>query len=211
MPKLFVDEAPPIDYYATNLLTLIKDVENQYAAILNCAELDFARRVYSLDVDSLRLYARLVSRTRPLLRLTKLRYTEVRSRSDAIAELLSVGLVEWCPAAKLNDLLDGWSMEELRNLFPEIKPIKPKGDYVNQVIDHFEFDSVVERLHDHDPWVVLNFAELLVLYQLLFFGDPYQDLSTFVLNDLGRSRFETYQLQAKRRLFVDRPILDAYL
>ena len=211
MPKLFVDEAPPIDYYATNLLTLIKDVENQYVAILNCAELDFARRVYSLDADSVRLYARLVSRTRPLLRLTKLRYTEVRSRSDAMAELVAVGLVHWCPATDLNDLLDGWSMVELLHLFPEIKPIKPKSDYVHQVIDHFEFDSVVTRLQEHDPWVVLNFAELLVLYQLLFFGDPYQGLSTFVLHDLGRLRFEKYQLPAKRRLFADRFALDSYL
>ena len=119
--------------------------------------------------------------------------------------------MDWCPGAELNDLLTGWSVAELHCLFPEIKPVKPKNEHVKRIIHYHQHDSIVERLQKHDPWVVLTSAEYLAVYRLLFFGDPHQDLSTFVLRDLGISRFEEYALPAKRRLFTDRRTLDAYL
>ncbi len=211
LPKLFLNEAPPRDYYATNLLALITDVEDQYTSILSQGEIDFGRRVRHLGADSRRLYARIVSRKGPFLRVKKLNYAEVEACADAISELCSVELLDWCPDAELNDLLTGLSVAELHSLFPEIKPIRPKNEYVKRIIHHHQLDTVVERLQEHDPWVALNSAEYLAVYRLLFFGDPHQDLSTFVLRDLGIVRFEEYALSAKRRLFTDRRILDAYL
>ena len=79
LPKLFLNEAPPRDYYATNLLALITDVEDQYAYILSQGEIDFGRRVRHLGADSRRLYARIVSRKGPFLRVKKLNYAEVEA------------------------------------------------------------------------------------------------------------------------------------
>ncbi|MEC8868066.1 MAG: hypothetical protein VYC86_04550, partial [Pseudomonadota bacterium] len=105
----------------------------------------------------------------------------------------------------------GWSVAELRCLFPEITLTKPKNGYITRIVDNQAADTIVDRLQGHDPWVALNLVESLTVYRLLFFGDPYRDLSTFVLRDLGVYRFESYELPAKRRLFGDRPMLDAYL
>ncbi len=105
----------------------------------------------------------------------------------------------------------GWSVAELRCLFPEITLAKPKNGYITRIVDNQAADTIVDRLQGHDPWVALNLVESLTVYRLLFFGDPYRDLSTFVLRDLGVYRFESYELPAKRRLFGDRPMLDAYL
>jgi len=95
--------------------------------------------------------------------------------TDAISELCSVELVDWCPHAELNDLLTCWSVAELHCLFPEVKPIRPKNDYVKRIIHLHQLDTVVERLQEHDPWVALNSAEYLAVYRLLFFGDPHQE------------------------------------
>ncbi len=122
-----------------------------------------------------------------------------------------MGLVDWCPSAKLNDVLAGWSVAELDCLFPDITTTKPKSVYLTRIVNNLPPDTIVERLRRHDSWVALNLVESLAVYRLLFFGDPYRDLSTFVLRDLGVYRFEAYELPAKRRLFADRRNLDAYL
>ena len=211
LPKLVRNGTPPCDYYANNLLALITDVENQYASILSQAELDFGRRVRDLGVDSRRLYARIVSRGGPYLRTKKLKYAEVASCADALSQLCSFELVDWCPSAEWDQLLSRWSVAELRCLFPDITPTRPKNDYVTRIVEHYNVDTIVETLQVHDPWVAPNFTDHLALYRLLFFGDPHQDLSTFVLRDLGVFRFEAYELPEKRRLFVNRRSLDTYL
>ncbi len=47
--------------------------------------------------------------------------------------------------------------------------------------------------------------------QTLFFGETRADLSTFVLEDLGVRRFETYALDPRQRQFRDRYELDDFL
>src|SRR4030095_7180015 len=53
--------------------------------------------------------------------------------------------------------------------------------------------------------------DIVATMQILFFGDFYTDLSTFVLEDLGMLRFENYQLDARHRQFGERAELDDFL
>ena len=47
-------------------------------------------------------------------------------------------------------------------------------------------------------------AEIVVRLKFLFFGNLYQDLTEFVLQDLGLTRFECYPLTRENRLFSSR-------
>ncbi len=53
--------------------------------------------------------------------------------------------------------------------------------------------------------------DIVATAQILFFGDSHTDLSTFVLEDLGMLRFESYQLDARHRQFGERAELDDFL
>ena len=59
-------------------------------------------------------------------------------------------------------------------------------------------------------WLRLREPRRLALYQLLFFGDDRQDLTTFVMRDLGVVRFEAVALSRGTRQFADREALDRY-
>ena len=56
---------------------------------------------------------------------------------------------------------------------------------------HFE---VIELLNPH----------IIDLLLTLFFANTHQDLSQFVLDDLGLHKFEAYQLSKTRRFFTSR-------
>ena len=59
--------------------------------------------------------------------------------------------------------------------------------------------------------MALREPQLLDLYRLLFFGDRRQDLTTFVMRDLGVHRYESVELSRETRLFADRAVLDRFL
>ncbi|MCY3821991.1 MAG: VRR-NUC domain-containing protein [Gammaproteobacteria bacterium] len=85
-----------------------------------------------------------------------------------------------------------------------------KRDYLEWIERGLTDAEVHRRIERGFPWVALDGVERLDLYRLLFFGDRRRDLSTFVLRDLGLSRYPEYELARERRLFADRAALDAY-
>ncbi|MDE0452897.1 MAG: VRR-NUC domain-containing protein [Gammaproteobacteria bacterium] len=85
-----------------------------------------------------------------------------------------------------------------------------KRDYLEWIERSLTDAEVHRRVERVFPWVALDGVERLDLYRLLFFGDRRRDLSTFVLRDLGLSRYPEYELARERRLFADRAALDAY-
>src|SRR5690606_32374527 len=79
-----------------------------------------------------------------------------------------------------------------------------------------EFDKVLaERLVKHDVTILIKediyqLAEptIFEIFKLLFFGNLSQDLTEFVLNDLGLSRYEPYLVDKSARLFNSRQQID---
>jgi hypothetical protein len=51
----------------------------------------------------------------------------------------------------------------------------------------------------------------ILIYRLLFFGNLYQDLTEFVVTDLGHVRYETYEVRKEDRLFHNRAVLEQTL
>ena len=221
MPQLVANEPPPHDYYADNLIAVIDDVDRQYAQLLTDTERGFAQRLRLASTDALRLFARLISRKGPILRCDQLQYPEVESASAAIAELSTAGLVKVCPERPAAELLAKLTIDELVCAFPLVRcrslarcdaqrPSR-KSEIMESVLRRYPHCIVFERLRSRCPWVVIRVHAELALYQLLFFGDAHQDLSTFVMRDLGITRFEDYELASSRRLFPDRQAIRAYV
>ncbi|WP_257284358.1 VRR-NUC domain-containing protein [Endozoicomonas sp. SESOKO1] len=194
----------PEDYYLTNFQQLLSFVERQYADLLSCGETDFLCRFRMLTEDAQKLYVRLVGRKGPMFRSDKLSYPEIVSIELAINELACAGLMQVNPLLDMVALSDLMTKSELLCCFPD-----QLGPYRSE-----RKQALVNRLVDSgNPCPDLPFTILQPLYReelrtllFLFFGNHSQDLTEFVLQDLGLNHFESYPL--KSRLFNSREELE---
>ncbi|MCZ6887521.1 MAG: VRR-NUC domain-containing protein [Gammaproteobacteria bacterium] len=186
-------------------------VTAQYGDILDSSQARFADDVSALSSLAARLLVRLISRKGPWIRVDSLRYREVPNVSDVLEELRSLGFIDCCADAPADRLLMLLTLDELRELFPHAPRTSPKSTYIDHLVCRYTDRAVRARLRSKFPWVRLTIDEPLAHFQLMFFGDAYQDLSAFVMRDLGLTRFESYELKPERRLFADRAALEGYL
>ena len=218
-PLLKPGVPPPPDYYRNNLLRVLEHVGEHCADLLAPTESAFIARVRAASPDAQRLYARLIGRTIPRIRVDKLAYREVRDLDAAIDELAAAGLIELGTDAPAEDLLKLFTRNELETLFEVRAPTRraPTKKALLEVISgRHPYIAIRDRLCEHSGWLCLADRHCLDLVQLLFFGGPAMggpraDLTTFVLEDLGAARFEDYVVGRSRRLFRDREELLRYL
>jgi VRR-NUC domain/FAN1, HTH domain len=210
VPVLRSDRPPPPNYYADNLCRLLCEVARQYSDILTQRERDYIRRVTGLAAAPLRLYARLVTRRRPLLRVDSLRYREVDDVAAALDTLVATGLVKRNPDVPADRWLMLLTQRELREAFPWVRGAR-KAIQVDATAARYTDAEIRRRLMRTYPVCALADAEPLAAMQLLFFGDAHTDLTTFVLEDLGMLRFEQYPLDPAQRQFHSRADFDVYL
>ena len=205
---------PPEHYYATNLATVARTVLDRYDDLLEPDERRFGTRILQLPTMAQRLYARLIGRRGPLIREDSLAYAEVDNVRRALAVLEDVELVVRCPPAAPDALVRLVKRAELDAVFArDLKPLPwtSKADRAAFVLASVPPAFVRWRIKRVVPWLALNDLGHLDLYRLLFFGDRRQDLTTFVMRDLGVHRYEPVALCRKTRLFANRLMLDRYL
>ena len=202
---------PPPHYYAANLLVVVDTVLARYADVLTADERALGERVKNLDAAPQRLLARLLARSRTLVREDTLAYDEVGDANAALASLQAAGLVERNPAVPLPEILDLFTIGELRGVFWEVPAANTgKAAWMARISARVPRGLARWRLRRRCAWTHVV-APHLALYRLLFFGSRRGDLATFVMRDLGVQRFEPVPLCAETRQFRDRAALDGYL
>lgn len=208
-PTLKPQEAPPPDYYAGNLRHLFAHVQDFYEDILTDEECGYIHAFLSASDDAQRLYARLLGRKGPWIRIDKLSYREIADLRAAIIELETAGLVRVNAEAPAETLLGLLTQAERRAAFPVVRGTR-KAEWIADCLSRHADERIRAVLAGQHDWLSLGSYRLVRLIQLLFFGDDRQDTSTFVLQDLGLMRFEDYPLSRAERLFADRPALARY-
>ena len=211
MPVLKAGESPPDDYYAQILKSLVSTVVDQYDDILAKKEKEVALAILSLRSEPLRLLARIATRTRTPVRLDSLSYREVRDQEKALSELTRAGLITVNGNAELDGLLTLLTVQELKHKFPQSSKAKTKPRLLESIQEHYGAKEICDLVAESPGWVHLSSERELALFKCLFFGNPYQDLSEFVVRDLGITQFENYTLNKKDRFFNTRAMLDRFL
>lgn len=209
MPRLEPRKPPPPDYYADNLSFLIGEVARRNADLLDAAELRFIAAWRAAGTGARRLFARLLTRKGPWIRADRLDYAEVDDLPAALYELAARGLVRLCPTAPADRLLALCTRAELDQLFPRIRA-GTKQDWIAACIARYPDSAIRAVLGRARPWLEVAQAESEAVCRLLFFGSDRQDLTDFVLQDLGVVRFERYEVGTRTRPFADRAELEAY-
>lgn len=210
--RLQPQRSPPAHYYADNLLAIVETVLRRYGDILNESERGFGERIAALSTDGQRLLARLIGRSPALLREDRLNYSEVGDLQAALSELDDSTLIERCPAVAAEAILKLLTVPELRRLFWDVRlQAASKAEYIDRILAVSPAAICAWRVRRVCRWLALRDVEHWALYRLLFFGDRQQDLTTFVMRDLGLTRFEAVPLCKETRQFPDRATLDRYL
>ncbi len=205
-------------YYADNFAVLIATVEERYGDLLAPGEAAYAHGWRALSLPARRLYVRLVSRRGPCLRRDRLDYREIPDLDAALAELEDAGFADAAPEEEPAGLLPLLLKDELRGLGerllePGAWPSRTarKADWL-EALAAGAAPADLRRAFDETVRVVRPLGhEHLLVFRLLFFGNLRQDLTDFVLRDLGMVRYEAYDLAAELRLFPTRAALEETL
>lgn len=202
----------PPGYYLDNFETLLAFVHDRYGDLLNSVELCFMQTFADCSLAARQLYVRLISRRGPLFRSDRLAYPEIAADLLPVArELASVGLLAINPDERYRELLALLRKAELTELLARLGQSDAGWRVVQQrqwLMEHGA-DAQIEdfcrdRFHWYEP---LGQAHLLV-FRLLFFGNLDQDLSDFVIAELGHVQYEPYALSDEDRMFNQRALVD---
>lgn len=203
----------PTGYYLRNFETVLTEARARYGDLLQANELDRLEAFLALPLAARRLYVRMLTRKGPWFRAEELVYREIGAVRETLGILCEAG---FCAAdAPLVDLLPLLVREELaaclqRASLPVAKGLR-RDALVTRVLSSLEPAALEADLRVRLGPVRPLHLELWSLLCFLFFGNGDQDLSSFVLADLGRIRHESYPLDPTHRLFQTRQEVDFLL
>ncbi len=193
------------DYYLANFQRLIRHALDYYPDLMTESEHEWVQRFQLLDHDSQCLLVRLLSRKGKWFRSDKLNYVEIASISDSLDSLEEANFIVLNSELSARELvLNLLTKPEVLSLFPEHQKSMSKRQLVEAVSD------AVFDYKDHLAFTVVELLayEVIDVLLILFFANRYQDLSQFVLEDLGLNRFEDYPLSMDLRFFKSRKDVD---
>ncbi|MBY6211309.1 VRR-NUC domain-containing protein [Microbulbifer agarilyticus] len=210
-----VELAP--DYYLSNFHALVEFVVTRYDALLSDEERCFHQCFCALDTDSQKLYVRLLSRkgvpstAGALFRQSKLAYQEIHNLPQAAETLVTIGLFLRNPAPDLTEILPLFTKTELLASSAEPLPKTLKRPALEQALLEQDHDALRTRLTLDEPLLAVQAAAHFETFKLLFFGNLNQDLTDYVLRDLGLFRYENYPLEQSQLPFKSRAQVERHL
>lgn len=202
------------DYYLINFHEMVAFVIKTYADLLHSDEKAWYENISQISVPAQRLYIRLLTRQGSTFRLGRLKYPEICELLDAATELSRANLAITQPPQDWITLMAGFRKSELIELF-DLKSCKklPRARLLERLknSDSIPVESQCQILQEADRWITLRGHQYFTLMQLCFFGTLYQNISEFVLRDLGTLRYESYPLSPAARPFRSREQIDAHM
>ena len=169
--NLEAGKPPPAHYYAANLLTVVRTVHDRYGDLLDADERCFGMRILELPAAAQRLYARLIGRRGPLIRVDSLDYAEVDDLPCALVALEDAELVERNSAVSPEASCSLANRAELDAVFArelESCDRASKAERAAFVQATVPTAFVGWRIRRMVPWLALTETCYLDLYRLLF-------------------------------------------
>ncbi len=196
------------DYYLTNFHTLLHHATSLYDDLLDPTETQWIDDFQALSPNAQCLLVRLYSRKGPWYRSDKLQYAEISSIDSALAELATHSFIKLSPSLTEQELvLHLLTKPETLALFPSLPRNAKKSELV-----------ALCHTSEFSHWDALSFQVIELLSPemaqrllILFFGNTRQDLTEFVLSDLGMRQYEAYPLSRDRRYFSSRSEINQHI
>lgn len=202
-------------YLLRNFRQVADWVQTLYADLLNAEESRFYEQFKGLSLPAQHLYVRLLTRTRAIIPVHTLNYVEVPDVTSALAELIDTNYACLNPPADTGLLLETLTKSQLLQWFETgLKPATRKPDCTAAVMAQYSPAAIHGIIESQQPFVQACHQDTFERYLLLFFDNGRQDLSEFVITELGHVRYENYRICRDTRYFncrEDVDILQQYL
>jgi len=206
-------DLPPL-YYLHNFQALICRVYTLYDDLLNSDELLFYKHFQQLSLDAQALYVRLLGRRGQYFRMQKIHYSEIEHSQRAVKELISANFLAYPEKLSLEWVYPLYTKAEWLQVLDDLACKQLKREALKKHIEACENLEVLlsDRVNqDRKPVVKVSLEECFTTYKLLYFCNSRQDLTDFILRDLGIHQYENYPLEKENRFFQSRRQIDAML
>ncbi|WP_370278804.1 VRR-NUC domain-containing protein [Pontibacterium sp.] len=205
-------EVDPL-YYLHNFNQLLDTIEQLHLDLLHEEDHQLLTRYQQLSQPAQQLYIRLICRRAMYFRPSKLNYPEIPNLEQAANELDRQNLLVLNPTLSAHELSALMTAQELKSALQQ-KGSRRKSELIEILDSRLEGQPA-----DATQWQTLLpeqvyqplGRESIERFRLIYFGNLYQDLSQFVVTDLGLMRFEPYPLDRATRAFNNPEELDQYL
>ncbi len=209
----------PAGYYLDNFTELVSCVATQYWDLLSHDEQAFVHDFRQLDSGAQKLYVRMLTRKGEVFRADKLYYDEISSTQDAALALANAQFIHINPPMGIAEYAGLFSKTEWLQLLdrvdkPQVKHLKLKQAKRAELDQALEALAVqYDFLGEHISVAIYRLANapLFDTFKLLFFSNLHQDLSDFVLRDLGLYQFCDYKIDETTRMFESRHQIEQHL
>ncbi len=202
----------PVDYYHSNFCALLEFVWSRYQALLSEREQSFYQRFTQQPLPAQKLYIRLLTRKRDCFRASKLSYPELGPLHEAAVSLSGTGLLAINPRLELEALLALFTKTELIQASGQGGLKSLKREALMQVLLAADDSQTIESalLEEENIYQVLE-ADCFDTFKLCFFGNLRQDMTDYVLRDLGLQVYEDYSLDLDHLPFRSRAQIEQHL
>lgn len=201
--------APPIAnprYYLANFHQFVDFIDDLYQDLLIDEEREFLDRFRALSQSAQCLFVRIQTRRGPIYRGDRFQYAEIDNIDAAFVELKANELIAAVDHSHA-ELLPLLTVAELKQCIKHSTVRGNKRGLIEWLLNHGDPDTIHNVLHQARFFQLLP-KEILRRFRLLFFGNLYQDLSEFVIEELGHVSYEPYALNRRNRYFHTREDLD---
>ncbi|WP_028772138.1 VRR-NUC domain-containing protein [Shewanella waksmanii] len=205
-----LDTSLAADYYLDNFNYVVDHVTARYQDLFP-AELSQCLTAYrQLTSYAQRLLVRLCSRQGEWFESVKLNYAEIADIDAAIEELGQACLVSCVTNPPVEVLALKLTVKSLKQILKGAYAIAPKQmpskkAELSLALQQLAAEQPEVKIGEFigSPWLKVNIQCHYDALLLLFFGNRYQDLTQFVVAELGLQQFYPYQLDRNSRLFND--------
>jgi hypothetical protein len=221
-----VDTAPPREtreavaasspkpfYYLDNFRVMLETLQARDGDLLAAEELEFMESFSLLAQSSRALLVRMLMRKGPLFRADRLRYAEIGDSGLAMQPLIDRGWVQDRPVLTLADVFRLFGKADVAGYLglDARQARESKAALMAILATRLAEPQPYERCRTALGQVYdLKIRTLCNRLVLMFFGNFRQDLSEFVLADLGVFRYETTWSLAPSRPFANRRHVDDF-
>ncbi|KAJ7549063.1 hypothetical protein O6H91_07G038500 [Diphasiastrum complanatum] len=230
---------PDVSRYQQNFITLLRTVLERDSHLFSDDEKVFLGSFSSLSGDAQRIFIHLYQRKGPWFQVNKISYKDVSDGESATEELVAARFLTDSGASEevgkqevFKERIQVLTVLELKQLIFAAN-VKKKSEVAaakrNQLVE-WAVNAAIQRHHNFASEGcrnstfqtllskilgkcvrVTNTADLLIWrLQRLFFLNGEQELSSFLLVDMGRVKYPSYSCNRTRPVFLTREALLAY-
>jgi hypothetical protein len=191
----------PEGYYLANFERVLEFIKSTYHDVLHKRDLEFLKRFESISDNARLLFLRLALRSKNLFCQSKLNYSEI-DIDGAVKELEEAKLLELNSPLFFEDYSAIFTIKELQFLGRKIGigPVKGRRAEVIEALAPYDEQLFEQVTEDYKLLLVLE-SEVIDKFIFLFFGNAHEDMSHFILEDLGVRRYQKIEIDKSTRLF----------